>query len=259
MNSGLNKSGSSPQPPPGDVWNKWLQATGVNGGYGYRVPEEVWNAAWNGNWPDDKETIQWILDEYLDLETAKACGYLELVVPLRQQAEAALNAAKSNAADQHRQLKIDADIDEIIGTIRGLGRESDEKSGAAENCGEKPSRKRDRGTRSTITTMIAVAVVALAGFVGGYNSRAAKHPADIAVAPSPEIRRAIPVEPEIRRAIPEPQIRKAIPMQAREPEVDRRSRSRALALGSSAPLAGRQHRSPRRLNRRPAATSYLLH
>jgi hypothetical protein len=184
----------------------------------------VWNAAFHGNWPDEKETIQWILDEYLDLETAKACGYLELVVPLRQQAEAALNAAKSKAADQHRQVKIDADIDEVIETIRGLGGESDQKSGAAENCGEKPNRKRDRCIRSAATTMIAVAVAALAGFVGGYNSRAAKHPADIAVAPSPEIRRAILVEPEIRRAIPvEPEIRKAIPVQTWETQVDRRS------------------------------------
>jgi hypothetical protein len=230
MNSGLNKSGSSPQQPPGDVWDRWLKATGVNGGYAYRVPEEVWNAAWNGNWPDDEETIQWILEEYLDLETAKTAGYLELVLPLREQGEAALNAAR-NQGEQQRQIKIDADIDEVIKTIRGLDRESDEKSSAAENCGEKPSRKRDRCMRSTATTLIAVAVAALAGFVGGYNSRAAKHPADIAVAPSPEIRRAIPVEPEIRRAIPvEPEIRKAIPVQTREPEVDRRSRSMQLRL-----------------------------
>jgi hypothetical protein len=223
MNSSVNKH-PNPQ-DAGNLWNKWLQATGVDDGYGYRVPEEVWNAAWHGNWPDDEETIQWILEEYLDLETAKACGYLELVVPLREQAEAAFNAAKSKAVDQHRQLKIDADIDEVIKTIRGLGRESDEKSGAAENCGEKPSRKRARGT-----TMIAVAVVALAGFVGGYNTHAPNRPADIAVARSPEVRRAIPVEPEIR---------KAIPVQIREPEVDRWPRSMPLRLGERQPHATR--------------------
>jgi uncharacterized protein YlaI len=70
-------------------------------------------------------------------------------------------------------------------------------------------RRRDRWTRLTKTTAMTVAVVALAAFVGGHNSRAPNHPASIAVARSPEIRRAIPVEPEIRRAIPvEPEIRK---------------------------------------------------
>src|SRR5206468_5186982 len=76
----------------------------------------------------------------------------------------------------------------------------------------KPMNKRKILKRSTKTTIIAVAVAALAGFVGGYNSRAAKHPADIALARSPEIRRAIPVEPEIR---------KAIPVQTSEPKVSK--------------------------------------
>jgi hypothetical protein len=74
--------------------------------------------------------------------------------------------------------------------------------------------------QSAIATIIA-AIAAVAGFVGGYNSRAAKHAADIAIARLPEIRRAIPVEipraipVEIRRAIPvEPEIKKAIAVQS---------------------------------------------
>jgi hypothetical protein len=233
MNSGLNTSPDASEQPPINPWDKWLQATGVDDGYGYRVPEEVWNAAWHGNWPDDEDTIRWILEAYLDLETAKAGGYLELVVPLREQAEAALNAA---TAERHRQLKIDADIDEVIKTIRGLGSEPDEKSGLAENCGDRPSCQRSCWMRSAITIMIAVAAAGLAGFVGGYNSRAAKHPAEMAVAPSPEIRRAIPVEPEIR---------KAIPVQTREPKVVRRSRSMQLRLRERQSRATREHESSR--------------
>src|SRR6266436_1037172 len=88
---------------------------------------------------------------------------------------------------------------------------STDKTRTDDNYGDKPSRASDRCMRSAITTIVAVAIAALAVFVGGYNSRAAKDPADIAVARSPEIRRAIPVE--IRRAIPvEPGIRKAIPV-----------------------------------------------
>jgi hypothetical protein len=219
MNSGLNKYLDPYN--GGDLWSKWLQATGVDSGYGYRVPVEVWNAAWNGNWPDDELAIRWILEEYLDLETAKAAGYLELVLPLREQAEAALNAAK-----RPRQVKIDADIDEVIKIIRGLGREPDEKASAGAACSEKPSRKRHRWMRSTTATIIAAVVAALVGFAGGYQLRALDHTADIAVPRSPEVRRAIPVEPEVRRAIPvEPEIRRAIPVQNTEPQVDRRPNS----------------------------------
>jgi hypothetical protein len=28
-----------------NLWHKWLKSTGVDDGYGYRVPDEVWNAA----------------------------------------------------------------------------------------------------------------------------------------------------------------------------------------------------------------------
>src|SRR5262245_43049488 len=107
------------------LWDKWLKATGVAVGYGYCVPEKVWNAAWNGNWPDDENTIRWILEKYLDIETAKAHGYFELMIFLRQQGEKALNTTK-NKAEYQRQIKIDADIDEVIKTIRALGREPDE-------------------------------------------------------------------------------------------------------------------------------------
>jgi hypothetical protein len=94
-------------------------------------------------------------------------------------------------------------------------------------------RRRDRWTRLTKMIVMTVAVVALAGFVGGYNTHAPNRPADIAVARSPEVRRAIPVE--IRRAIPvKPEIRKAIPVrefQARTRErVSRRRRKYATCL-----------------------------
>ena len=102
------------------LWTKWLRATGVDEGYGYRVPEAVWSAVWYGNWPTDQGSILWILEEYLDVEMAKANGYLELVIPRREQAEAALDTAKNNL-EQQRQTKIDADIDDVIETIRRLG------------------------------------------------------------------------------------------------------------------------------------------
>ena len=178
------------------LWDKWLKATGVNAGYGYRVPKQVWDAAWNGNWPEDEDTIRWILEEYLDIETAEAHGYLELVIPLREQAEAALNTAKNNA-EQQRQIKIDADIDEVIKTIQGLGLKPDEKLTAPDSCSGNPSPRRNRWIRSAVMTITTFAVTALAGLVCGYNSRAPKHSVEVVVA-----RRAIPVEPEIRRAIP---------------------------------------------------------
>ena len=81
-------------------------------------------------------------------------------------------------------------------------------------------------------TIIPIAVAAVAGFVGGYNSRAPNHPVEVAVARSPEIRRAIPVEPEIR---------KAIPVQTRKPQVDRRSDSMAFISPGRASRAILQH------------------
>lgn len=122
MNPGVNKLLDH----DAKLWAKWLRATGVDEGYGYRVAEEVWSAVWYGNWPTDQGSIQWILEEYLDVEVAKAHGYLELVIPLREQAEAALDTAKNNL-EQQRQIKIDADIDEVIKTIQGLGLKPDEK------------------------------------------------------------------------------------------------------------------------------------
>jgi hypothetical protein len=192
---------NSPDKLPINLWDKWLKATGVNGGYGYRVPEEVWDAAWNGNWPDDEESIRWILEEYLDVETAKAHGYLELVLPLRETAQAALNAAKSEGEEQKRQIKIDADIDEVIKTIQGLGLKPDEKT-ATDRCGQNPSSRRNRWMRSAVMTITIFAIGAFAGFVGAYNLHAPNGAGEIRISRSPEIRRAIPVEPEIRRAIP---------------------------------------------------------
>src|SRR5262249_1587692 len=202
---------NSPDKSPSYLWHKWLKATGVNGSYGYRVPQEVWDAAWNGNWPDDEQTIQWILDEYLDIETAKAHGYLELVLPLRKTAQAALNAAKSEAVDHQRQMKLDADIDEVIKTIRGIGQTNDEPS-ASDGSGQ-PRHRRNFWTRC-VMIIAAFAVGAFSGFVAAYNSHPLNRASNIPLARSPEIRRAIPVEPEIRRAIPvERGIRKAIPVQ----------------------------------------------
>lgn len=79
---------------------------------------------------------------------------------------------------------------------------SAEKTRTCESCGAMASRRPDRWMRLTKTTIILVTVAALAGFAGGYSSRAPNHPVEVAVARSPEIRRAIPVEPEIRKAIP---------------------------------------------------------
>jgi hypothetical protein len=42
-------------------------------------------------------------------------------------------------AEQPRRVKIDADIDEVIKTIQGLGGESDEKASVSDGYGEKPS------------------------------------------------------------------------------------------------------------------------
>jgi hypothetical protein len=101
---------------------------------------------------------------------------------------------------------------EFLGT-HGISR------AAGGNFPDKQSRERDRWMRLKKMTIIPIAVAAVAGFVGGYNSRAPNHPVEVAVARSPEIRRGIPVEPEIR---------KAIPVQTRKPQVDRRSDSMAF-------------------------------
>ncbi len=106
-------------------------------------------------------------------------------------------------------------------------------------------RKRDRWMRLTRTTVTTLAVVALAGFAGGYNSRAPSQPADIAVARSPEIRRAIPARPEVRKAIPvEPEVRRALPMQRLE-----LNQGRAIARDSAngrkpRPMRGRSESRP---------------
>ena len=114
---------NSPKQSSTVLWEKWLRATGVDVGSGYCVPEKVWKAAWNGNWPHDEKTIRWILEKYLDVETAKAHGYFELIISLRQQCEGALNTAK-NKAESQRQIKIDADIDEVIKRIQTFGTQS---------------------------------------------------------------------------------------------------------------------------------------
>ena len=118
-----------------------------------------------------------------------------------------------NSEEHQRQIKIDADIDEVIKTIQGLGLEPEEKRTASDSCGQNPSRKRNRWMRLAVMTVTTFAIAAFAGFVGAYTFNALNGAGDIRVSRSWEIRRAIPVEPEIRRAIPvEPEIRKAIPV-----------------------------------------------
>ena len=115
--------------------------------------------------------------------------------------------------EQQRQIKIDADIDEVIKTIQGLTLKPDEKRSARDSCGQNSSPKRNRRMRLAIMTVTTFAIAAFAGFVGAYSFNALNGASGIRVGRSPEIRRAIPVEPEIRRAIPvEPEIRKAIPV-----------------------------------------------
>jgi len=118
--------------------------------------------------------------------------------------------------EQQRQIKIDADIDEVIKAIQGLGLEPDEKRTASDGCGQNPSRKRNRWMRLAVVTIMIFAIAAFAGFVGAYTFNALNGADDIRVSRSSEIRRAIPVEPEIRRAIPvEPEVRKAIPLRTK--------------------------------------------
>src|SRR5262249_40991208 len=108
-----------------------------------------------------------------------------------------------NCEEQQRQIKIDADIDEVIKTIQGLGLKPDGKT----------SPRRNRWMPSAIMTITTFAIGAFGGFVGAYSFNAPNRAGDIRVNQSPEIRRAIPVEPEIRKAIPV-EIRKAIPVHA---------------------------------------------
>ena len=84
---------------------------------------------------------------------------------------------------------------EFLGT-HGISR------AAGGNFPDKQSRERERQTGLAKLTIIHLAIVALASFVGGYKSRALNGADDPRVARSPEIRRAIPVGPEIRKAIP---------------------------------------------------------
>jgi hypothetical protein len=114
-------------------------------------------------------------------------------------------------SEQQRQIKIDADIDEVIKTIQGLGLELDEKTTAADSCSEISSRARIRWIRWAVGKIPIFAIGAFAGFVGGYNLNAPNGAGDIRIHRWPEIRRATPVE--VRRAIPvHPEIRKAVPV-----------------------------------------------
>jgi nitrate reductase NapE component len=139
--------------------------------------------------------------------------------------------------EQQRQIKIDADIDEVIKTIQGLGLKPDEKAIATDSSGENPSPRRNRWMRFAVWTVTIFAIGAFAGFVGAYNLHAPNGASDIRVIRSWEIRRAIPVEPEIRRAIPvQMEIRKAIPVQTRKPEVDQPFEAESLPPRNYTPL-----------------------
>jgi hypothetical protein len=119
----------------------------------------------------------------------------------------------NESENQQRQIKIDADIDEVIKTIQGLGLQPDEKTIASDNCGEHRSPRRNPWTRLAAITITTFAIAAFAGFVGAYTFNGLNRAGQIRVSRLPEIRRAIRVEPEIRRAIPvELEIRRAVPV-----------------------------------------------
>jgi hypothetical protein len=106
---------------------------------------------------------------------------------------------------------------------------STDKARTGDNYGDKLSRERDRWMRSAITTIIAAAVAGLAVLIAGHKLGAPNYPADIVVARSPEVRRAIPVE--IRRAIPvEPEIRKAIPVRQFQARTREKGQSQAAEV-----------------------------
>jgi hypothetical protein len=137
------------------------------------------------------------------------------------QAKGKIMNSPDNSEEQQRQIKIDADIDEIVKTIQGLGLKPDEKTTVTDSRGENPSPRPNRWMRLAVMTVTTFAIAAFAGFVGAYTFNAVNDAGDVRVIRPWEIRRAIPVEPEIRRAIPvQMEIRKAIPVQTRKPEVD---------------------------------------
>jgi hypothetical protein len=96
--------------------------------------------------------------------------------------------------------------------------------------------------RAVRTIIASTAVAAVVGLAVVYSSRAPNHAADISVADSPEIRRAIPVEPEIRNGVP---------LQTVDPETD----------SKSAPIAFNTAEVPRVLpdsaRLRPTAVSHI--
>jgi hypothetical protein len=80
---------------------------------------------------------------------------------------------------QQRQIKIDADIDQVIKTIQGLGLNPDEKTTATDNHDEDPIPSRNRRMRLVVITITIFAIGAFAGFVGAYNLHAPNGASDI--------------------------------------------------------------------------------
>jgi hypothetical protein len=148
--------------------------------------------------------------------------------------------------EQQRQIKIDADIDEVIKTIQGLGLKPDEKTTANDSRDEEPSHSRNRWMRSAVIAITIFAIGAFAGFAGVYNLHALSGAGNIRVIRPWEIRRAIPVQPEIRRAIPvELEVRKAIPVH--RTRAGARRQNFALTAGTyrdSFPSRGMHAREP---------------
>jgi hypothetical protein len=119
-------------------------------------------------------------------------------------------------SEQQRQIKIDADIDEVIKTIQGLGLKCDEKTIPTNDCRENPSSGGNRWVRFAAWIITAFTAGAFTGFLGAHNLHPSNNAGEASGNRSPEIRRAIPVEPEIRRAISvEPEIRKAISVRSK--------------------------------------------
>src|SRR5262245_33116447 len=62
--------------------------------------------------------------------------------------------------EQQRQIKIDADIDEVVKTIQGLGLKPDEKTTATDSCGESPTPSGNRWMRLAVITVTTFAIAA---------------------------------------------------------------------------------------------------
>ena len=73
----------------------------------------------------------------------------------------------NESEEQQRQIKIDADIDEVIKVIQGLGLKPDEKATATN-----PRFRPHRWMRTAVATITTFAIGVFAGFGGAYSLNA---------------------------------------------------------------------------------------